>query len=133
MTQFLALATLLLANVVAVAQTKAALTTPPAVVSVVEGVTGKRFVPDTAYAALTDEDKTVLVNASTANWSLAQEAGAMLYHNLVVGTRSYQVVIIKSPNEEFPKATLIRYTDPKAKPEPIARGTLRPRPTEKPK
>lgn len=105
--------------------------TPPAVVSAIEGVTGKRFVPDTAYAALSDEDKAILAKAATPNWSLAQESGGMTYHNLVVGSRSYQLVIIKPPKDEFARATLIRYTDPKAKPEPIARGSLRPKAADK--
>lgn len=115
----------------AMAQTKPAQTTPPTVVSAIEGVSGKRFVADTVYAALSDDDKTLLGQQAVANWSLAQESGGMTFHNLVVGTRSYQLLITKSPKAEFPTAMLLRYADPKAKPEPIARGTLRPRPAEK--
>lgn len=116
---------------VAAAQTKPAQPTDPAVVSVIEGVSGKQFVPDTAYAALSDEDKTVLSEQPIANWSLPQESGGMVYHNLVVGTRSYQLYIVKPPKDVFPTATLLRYTTPKAKPEPIAHGTLRPKVKEK--
>ncbi len=111
----------------AVAQTKPATATPPSVVSVIQGVTDKRFLPDTAFAALSDEDVTLLAKEPVANWGLAQESGpGMTYYNLIIGTRSYQLVIIKSPKVEFPTATLLRFTTPKSKPEPIARGTLKP-------
>lgn len=118
----------------AAAQTKPALSTPPSIVSVVEGVTGKQFLPDTAFAALSEEDETLLVKEPVANWSLLQESGKeMTYSNLVIGTRSYQLLIVKSPKDLFPKATLLRYITPKSKPEPIARGTLKPKVDEKPK
>ncbi|GAB3258596.1 hypothetical protein GCM10027347_22020 [Larkinella harenae] len=123
---------LLLTGASVMAQTKPAGTTPPAVVSTIEGVTNKKFQPDTAYATLSDEDQKVLAKEPVANWGLPQESGAMTYYNLVVGTRSYQLLITKSPKAEFSTATLLRFSDPKAKPEPIARGTLKPR-EEKPK
>ncbi|GAB3494212.1 hypothetical protein GCM10027341_10060 [Spirosoma knui] len=108
------------------AQTKPAAATPPAIVSIVESVTGKDFEPDTAYAALSDEDKTLLAKEPVANWGLPQESGNnMMYYNLIIGTRSYQLVIVKSPKVSLPTATLLRFTDPKSKPEPIARGTLK--------
>jgi hypothetical protein len=114
------------------AQTKPATTTPPAIVSVVEGVTGKHFVPDTTYAALTDEDAALLAKEPRANWDLPREANKyMTYSNLIVGTRSYQLVVAHPPKDEFPTATLIRYTTPQSKPEPIARGTLKPKAVEK--
>ncbi len=114
------------------AQTKPAATTPPAIVSVVEGVTGKHFVPDTTYAALSEEDAAVLAKAPRANWDLPREANKYVtYSNLIVGTRSYQLVVAHDPKDEFPTATLIRYTTPQSKPEPIARGTLKPKPVEK--
>lgn len=106
--------------------------TPPAVVSVVESVAGKNFVPDTAFAALSEEDQTLLAKEPIANWGLAQESGKMTYYNLVVGTRSYQLIIVKPPTAEFPTATLLRFATPKSKPEPIARGVLKPK-VEKPK
>ncbi|RZM21671.1 MAG: hypothetical protein EOO88_32100, partial [Pedobacter sp.] len=69
-----------------------------------------------------------------ANWGLLQESSRYIsYSNLVIGTRSYQLLIAKSPKEEFPVATLMRYTTPKSKPEPIARGTLKPKADEKAK
>ncbi|MBO0931227.1 hypothetical protein [Fibrella aquatilis] len=115
-------------------QTKLATTTPPAVVSVVEGLTGKQFVPDTAYTALSTEDATLLAKEPRANWDIPRESGKyMTYSNLVVGTRSYQLLIAKDPKEEFAKATLLRYTTPTSKPEPIARGTLKPKAVEKAK
>lgn len=114
------------------AQTKPAATTPPAIVSVVEGVTGKHFVPDTTYATLTDEDAVVLAKEPRANWDLPREANKyMTYSNLIIGTRSYQLVVAHAPKDEFPTATLIRYTTPQSKPEPIARGTLKPKTVEK--
>lgn len=123
---------LLLASMAAQAQTKPAATTPPAVVSVVEGVAGKHFVPDTTYTALTQEDQTLLAKEPVANWSLAQESGQnMTYYNLVVGTRSYQLLITPTAKSAYPTATLLRYTTPKSKPEAIARGTLRPKEGEK--
>jgi hypothetical protein len=111
-----------------VAQTKPASTTPPSVVSAIEGVTGKQFLPDTTYTALSEEDVTVLAKAPLANWDLPRENGKyMMYSNLVVGTRSYQLLITKLPKDEFPSAQLIRYDTPTAKPEPIARGVLKPK------
>ena len=125
---------LLLMGVSATAQTKPAITTPPSVVSVIEGITGKNFLPDTAYAALSDEDETLLAKEPMANWSLLQESGqTMAYSNLVVGTRSYQLIITRLPKSSFPTATLLRFTNPQAKPEPIARGSLKPKNEEKPK
>ncbi|MGV3560900.1 hypothetical protein [Larkinella arboricola] len=118
---------LLVVSLSAAAQTKPAATTPPAVVSAIEGITAKHFQPDTVYAALSEEDQKVLANEPIANWGLAQESGGMTYYNLIVGTRSYQLLITKAPKEEFPKATLLRYADPKSKPEPIARGMLKPK------
>jgi hypothetical protein len=109
-------------------QTKPATATPPAVVSVIEGVSGKHFEPDTVFAALSEEDETLLAKEPIANWSLLQESGKYItYSNLVVGTRSYQLLIAKAPKDEFPTATLMRYTTPKSKPDPIARGTLKPK------
>ena len=134
MNVFLTISTLLLLGVSAAAQTKPALSTPPSVVSVVEGVTGKHFQPDTAFAALSEEDETLLVKEPIANWSLLQESGKeMTYSNLVIGTRSYQLLILKSAKDLFPKATLLRYITPQSKPEPIARGILKPKGDEKPK
>jgi hypothetical protein len=128
------LSLLLLLGASAAAQTKPALTTPPSIVSLVEGITSKRFLPDTAFAALTKEDETVLAKEPVANWGLPQEsANEMVYYNLVVGTRSYQLVIVRLPKAALPTATLLRFTSPKSKPEPIARGTLRPTTEEKPK
>ena len=122
---------LLLTGGLATAQTKP---TPPAVVSLIDGVTGKRFLPDTAFAGLSDEDESLLVKEPVANWGLAQESGQyMTYYNLIIGTRSYQLLIVKSPKAEFPTATLLRFITPKSKPEPIARGTLKPKVDEKPK
>lgn len=134
MNRLLTLLPLLLMGWSATAQTKPASATPPSVVSVVEGITGKRFLPDTAYAALSPEDETFLVKEPIANWGLAQESGkGMTYYNLVIGTRSYQLVIIQLPRAEFPSATLLRFITPKSKPEPIARGKLKPKEEEKPK
>ncbi|GAB2526865.1 hypothetical protein [Spirosoma aerophilum] len=114
-------------------QTKSGSTTPPAVVSVIEGVSGKHFEPDTVFAALSEEDESLLAKQPIANWSLLQESGKYItYSNLVVGTRSYQLLIAKAPQDEFPTATLMRYTTPKSKPDPIARGMLKPK-EEKPK
>ncbi|MEZ0541051.1 hypothetical protein [Fibrella arboris] len=115
------------------AQTKPA-TTPPTVVSVIEGVSGKQFVPDTTYSALSADDVAALGKAPLANWDLPRENGKyVLYSNLVVGTRSYQLVMTKVPKEEFPTAQLIRYETPTSKPEPIARGVLKPKGADKPK
>ncbi|GAB2585613.1 hypothetical protein [Spirosoma areae] len=134
MKKLLNLLPLLLVTLSAAAQTKPASPTPPSVVSVVQGITGKQFLPDTAYVALSEEDETLLVKEPIANWGLAQESGKdMLYYNLVIGTRSYQLVILRLPKTEFPTATLLRFTTPKSKPEPIARGTLKPKEGEKPK
>lgn len=119
---------LLLPMSVAIAQTKPTQPTPPAIVSAVAGITGKQFEPDTAYAALTDEDRVILAREPIANWGLPQTGSpAMQYYNLIVGTRSYQLVVVKSPKTEFPTATLLRFLTPKSKPEPIARGTLKPK------
>ncbi|MGF7217257.1 hypothetical protein GGR92_003430 [Spirosoma lacussanchae] len=133
MKNLLILLTLLLMGVSASAQNKPATTTPPAVVSLVEGITDKRFLPDTAFAALSEEDQTLLAKEPIANWGLPQESGQyMTYYNLVIGTRSYQLVVTRAPRSSYPTATLLRFTTPKSKPEPIARGTLRPK-EEKPK
>ncbi|WP_077923255.1 hypothetical protein [Spirosoma sp. 209] len=133
MKNLLILLTLLLMGVSAPAQNKPAVTTPPAVVSLVEGITDKRFLPDTAFAALSEEDQTLLAKEPVANWGLPQESGQyMTYYNLVIGTRSYQLVVTRAPRSSYPTATLLRFTTPKSKPEPIARGTLRPK-EEKPK
>ncbi|MCK8494822.1 hypothetical protein M0L20_23335 [Spirosoma sp. RP8] len=112
-------------------QTKPA-ATPQAVISVIEGITAKQFQPDTAFAALTEEDETLLTKEPIANWGLAQESGNMVYYNLIIGTRSYQLLIVRLPKASLPTATLLRFTNPKSKPEPIARGTLKPK-EEKPK
>ncbi|MFD2570998.1 hypothetical protein ACFSUS_10160 [Spirosoma soli] len=124
---------LLLMGASAVAQTKSAPPTSASIVAVIESVTSKNFEPDTAYAALTDEDETLLAKEPVANWSLPQESGNNItYYNLVVGTRSYQLLVVKSPKVTLPTATLLRFATPKSKPEPIARGTLKPK-EEKPK
>lgn len=116
------------------AQTKPEPAVPDAIVSVIEGVTSKQFVADTAFAALTKEDQTLLAKEPMANWSLMQDADKeMAFTNLVIGTRSYQLVISRLPKTDYPTATLLRYTTPKSKPEPIARGTLRPKEDEKAK
>lgn len=121
---------LLLIGASAQAQTKS---TPPAVVKAIEGVTGKQFQPDTVFAALSEDDEKLLAKEPVANWGLPQAAdNNMSYYNLVIGTRSYQLVILKAPKAVFPTATLLRFTDPKSKPEPIARGSLKPK-EEKPK
>lgn len=134
MKRLLTIVALLLLGVSAMAQTKPATVTPPSVVSVIEGVSGKRFLPDTVYAALSDEDEALIAKEPLANWGLIQESSRYIsYSNLVIGTRSYQLLIAKSPKEEFPVATLMRYTTPKSKPEPIARGTLKPKTDEKAK
>ena len=122
---------LTLLSVPAMAQTTPAKVTPPAVVSVISSITGKRFMPDTAYAALSTEDETVLRTQPTANWGLPQESGEMVYYNLVVGTRSYQLLVARPPKSDYPAAMLLRFTTPKSKPETIAKGTLRPE-AEKP-
>ena len=123
---------LLLTGVWAAAQTKPVSPTPAPVVSVIEGITGKHFQPDTAYAALSEEDETLLAKEPVANWSLLQESGEMTYSNLVIGSRSYQLVIIKPVKTGVLTATLLRFVTAKSKPEPIARGTLQPK-EEKPK
>ena len=134
MKKFIILLLLVLASWFSVAQTKPASTTPPSVVSVIEGVTGKQFLPDTVYAALSEEDETLLAKAPLANWDLPRENGKyVMYSNLVIGTRSYQLLITKLPKDEFSSAQLIRYETPKSKPEPIARGVLKSRAVEKPK
>lgn len=124
----------LLIGISAIAQTK---TTTPAtstsIVSVIEGVTGKHFVPDTAYAALSEEDENLLAKEPVANWSLLQESGEMTYSNLVVGTRSYQLVLLKPAKTGILTATLLRFVTAKSKPEPIARGMLQPKTEEKSK
>lgn len=124
----------LLAGSSAIAQTKSEPAVPPAIVSVIEGLTSKRFVADTAFAALSKEDQTLIAKEPIANWSLLQEPSKeMAYSNLIVGTRSYQLVITRPPKSDYPMATLLRYTTPQSKPEPIARGSLQPRAEEKAK
>ncbi|MFC5411457.1 hypothetical protein ACFPMF_19195 [Larkinella bovis] len=132
MKNMLILLGLLLTGVSAPAQNKTTPAKPSAVVSTIEGITGKQFQPDTVYAALSEEDQTILAKEPVANWGLPQTADQMTYYNLVVGTRSYQLVIVKQPKAVFPTATLLRFTDPKSKPEPIARGVLKPKGEEKP-
>ncbi|MVM31837.1 hypothetical protein GO755_17445 [Spirosoma sp. HMF4905] len=137
MKKSLTVLSLLLMGVLAAAQTKPTSSTtttptPPTVISVIESVSGKQFLPDTAFAALSEEDETLLTKEPIANWGLLQESGpSMAYSNLVIGTRSYQLVITRQPKEVFPKAMLLRFTTPKSKPEPIARGTLKPKADEK--
>lgn len=134
MNQFLKIVPLLLMGVSVAAQTKPATLTPPSIVSAVEGITGKRFLPDTTFAALSEEDETLLGKEPIANWGLAQESGKeMIYYNLVIGTRSYQLVVTKGAKDVFPTALLLRFPTPKSKPEPIARGSLQPKVEEKPK
>ncbi|MDB5241186.1 MAG: hypothetical protein JWP57_1811 [Spirosoma sp.] len=134
MNQLVSLITVLLMGSSAVAQTKPATPTPPKVVSLISDITDKRFEPDTAYAALSEEDQTLLSKEPVANWGLAQESGQfMTYYNPIIGTRSYQLLITKAPKAEFPTATLLRFVTPKSKPEPIARGTLKPKAEEKAK
>lgn len=116
----------------ATAQSGAAANSPAAVVSAtIEAVTGKRFQADTTFAALSDEDVTLLAGQPAANWGLAQEAGDMVYYNLVVGTRSYQLLVNRPAKTGFPVATLLRYSTPQSKPERLARGQLHPRTGEK--
>lgn len=130
----LLLAALCLFGITARAQTKPATTTPPAVVSLIEGITDKQFMPDTAFVALSKQDEAQLAKEPVANWGLAQESGGnMTYYNLVIGTLSYQLVITRPPKSAYPIATLLRYSTPKSKPEPLARGTLRPVEAGKPK
>ena len=134
MNQLIHTLALLLMGVSVMAQTPAATPTPPTVVSAIEDITKKHFLPDTAFAALTEEDEKLLAKEPIANWSLPMESGKnMMYYNLVVGTRSYQLLVTKIPTTEFPVATLLRFANPKSKPEPIARGTLKPKVEEKPK
>lgn len=124
---------LLLTGLSAAAQTKPVPPASATLVALLSDVTGKQFMPDTAFAALSDDDEAVLAKEPVANWGLPQESGkAMTYYNLVVGTRSYQLVIVRMPKAEFPTATLLRFTTPKSKPEPIARGLLKPK-DDKPK
>jgi hypothetical protein len=123
---------LVLTAMCAGAQTKPQSPTPASIVSVIEGITNKHFQPDTAYAALSEEDETLLAKEPVANWSLLQESGEMTYSNLVIGSRSYQLVIIKPTKTGILTATLLRFVTAKSKPEPIARGTLQPK-EEKPK
>ncbi len=116
----------------AIAQSKPEASVPLAIVSVIEGLTSKRFVADTAFATLSKEDQTLLAKEPIANWSLLQEqTKEMAYSNLIVGTRSYQLVITRPPKSDYPTATLLRYTTPQSKPEPIARGSLQPKAEEK--
>lgn len=125
---------LLLMGALAAAQTKPASPTPPAIISVIEDVSGKHFQPDTSFAALSEEDETLLAKEPIANWGLLQESGqGMTYSNLVIGTRSYQLIITRLPKDAFPTAMLLRFVTPKSKPEPIARGFLKPKTEEKPK
>lgn len=114
------------------AQTKP-VPTPASIISAIESVTGKRFVPDTTFAALSEEDETLLAKEPIANWGLLQESGDnMAYSNLVIGTRSYQLVILRPAKTGIPKATLLRFVTAQSKPEPIARGVLQPK-EDKPK
>ena len=100
MKRLLIVLSLLLTGASVSAQTKS---TPPAVVKAIEGVTGKNFQPDTAFAALSEEDETLLAKEPVANWGLPQAAeNDMSYYNLVIGTRSYQLVILKAPKAVFP-------------------------------
>ena len=153
MNGFLKLLPMLLIGVSAAAQTKPAATPPAvatatvvssavispanttaAVVSVIQDVTAKRFLPDTTYAALSNEDAALLAKEPIANWGLPMESGKnMQYYNLVVGTRSYQLLVTRAPTAEFSTATLLRFTTPKSKPDYIARGTLKPKTDEKAK
>lgn len=124
----------LLAGGSVIAQTKSEASVPPAIVSIIEGITSKRFVADTAFAALSKEDQTLLAKEPIANWGLLQEQSKeMAYSNLIIGTRSYQLVITRPPKSDYPTATLLRYTTPQSKPEPIARGSLQPKAEEKAK
>ena len=133
MKRFLLYVYLGLMSASALAQTKPASATPPAIISTIEGITDKHFLPDTAFAALSEEDLTLLAKEPIANWGLAQESGKeMVYYNLIIGTRSYQLLIVRPAKAPFPTATLLRFTTPQSKPEPIARGTLKPK-EEKPK
>lgn len=128
MKRFIIIGLLLLVGLSSVAQIKPVPPTSATLVALLGDVTGKQFMPDTAFAALTDEDEILLAKEPVANWGLPQESGkAMMYYNLVVGTRSYQLIIVKLPKTEFPTATLLRFTTPKSKPEPIARGVLKPK------
>ncbi len=125
---------LLLMTLSAEAQTKSVVPTPPSIVSAIEGISGKRFLPDTAFAALSEEDETLIAKEPMANWSLLQESGKeMAYSNLVIGTRSYQLVITRLPKSSYATATLLRFVTPQSKPEPIARGSLKPKGEETPK
>ncbi|UFH52301.1 hypothetical protein [Spirosoma sp. KNUC1025] len=134
MKKILILLPLLFSGIVASAQTKPVPPTPASVVSVIEGVTGKRFVPDTTFAALSEEDQSLLAKQPLANWGLLQESSDnMAFSNLVIGTRSYQLVVRRLPKSSHPMAMLVRYTTPESKPETIARGTLQPKAEEKPK
>ena len=134
MKNILAILYLLLTGALAAAQTKSISPTPPAVISVIEDVSGKHFQPDTAFAALSEEDAALLAKEPIANWGLLQESGpGVTYSNLVIGTRSYQLVITRLPKDPLPIAMLLRFVTPKSKPEPIARGTLKPKTEEKPK
>ncbi len=125
MKNWLILSALLLPGLVATAQTKTPVSTPPAVVSLISGITDKQFLPDTAFVALTDQDEALLKKEPVANWSLPQASGTMTYYNLVSGTLSYQLIVNRPPKSAYPLVMLVRYTTPKSKPEPIARGTLR--------
>ncbi|WP_128543252.1 hypothetical protein [Larkinella soli] len=124
---------ILLMGASASAQNKTAPSAPPAIVKVISGVTGKQFTPDTTFAALKEEDETFIAKEPVANWGLAQESGGMTYYNLVIGNRSYQLLVTKAPKAVHPTATLLRYETPQSKPEPIARGTLMTKEEEKPK
>ena len=124
----------LLMGVSALSQTQPASPTPSAIVSTIEGITAKHFQPDTAYTALSEEDEALLTKEPIANWGVAQESGKdMYYYNLIIGTRSYQLVVVRLPKSSYPTATLLRFSTPKSKPEPIARGSLKPKEEEKPK
>jgi hypothetical protein len=133
MNRLLSLFTLTLVSLSAVAQTKTE-ATPPAIVSLIEGITGKEFKPDTAYSTLSKEDVDILTKQPVANWSLPQPSGdQMMYQNLIVGQKSYRLVIIKQPQISLPTAMLLRYPTAESKPETIARGTLSPKEQQKAK
>ena len=132
MNRLVAFLPLLLISVFVTAQNKSVSSTPPTIISVIEQITAKQFQPDTAFTTLSEEDVTILKDEPIANWGLAQENGDMVYYNLIVGTRSYQLLVTRLPKSSYPTATLLRFTTPKSKPEPIAQGSLKPK-AEKPK
>lgn len=127
MNRFLFLISLLLTGVT-FAQTKPAHTAPPALVTLIEGITSKTFTPDTTVAGLSDEDIAIVTKEPVANWSLPQSPSPQLsYQNLIVGKQSYRLVVVKTPQAALPVATLLHYTTADAKPSIMARGTLQPK------